>query len=834
MTWRVGLPTLGAKETDVRELETLWLQSVSMQAKRTAAEPNGPLGDFFVIHLREVAKKMSGGAEIWRNRLRRFADDTTNWRQNLRSSDVWRSSSTGVLRAITTLRIWEMTASAEGKESLNGRWVRSYLLEFQAIEKGGKAAAKYYIRAANLADIENSNSFDQTQTSAVRLRRRRLVLLANAKRISTFMEMRRRPQDWDALASSFGEAAELSERAQKILWADWDRGPDLHRMWESLMRLRAHQASGSVTEARCELTSALQRARNLTNPIAQGGRWRSVKEIAAERHLIDCIEELNKRESADPILVEEHLKRWCQNTKGIEPPPSPRRMRLMELRRDAAAAANAIRGGQSINLNVSAMRRIASEDRYVALGFASVLEKCGRATPGSSIAVTNILTELSSNIRQIDGDTRPLPPAEVSSQLSPSWLVYHGDDPAVGAYASLLRYVRVIAEYLWCVYRDRAAELHVDVPELDPREFRGLDLSEAFVVIDGLRKAFQWEPDKYSTRALDQLSVMLGTHASRIKIPPQDDADGTAIVDLLNAIVDTTLSDLFPLVVQGTEVAPVDFPADIPALRLDRPSSPTMVRGVRYAPPSWPNFALKPSYRRKDDLTQVLQLRFRKPIHLYSAFTWPTPSLVRVLVEGPSDVAALEAFLDHTYPYWGGLNIRIVDSEGDNLPGRLVNVELKRHKDDPERAAALVIIADADKIQAKGLWQDVWRQPYAFAISPDLEGLDWSTLAEALAVSFEVQIDVPDLWEINKDFLEAQEKKTPGRHRTFVAQLEHDLALGKGALKNKTFGYELGNRLAHYENPTLAEICRCIVELADGWDPVRQPGIGGSSGPSIR
>ena len=805
-------------DENVRELEAVWQDAAKGRDKSAKDEPNGPRGTFFAAHLDEVLRRASEGSEIWHVRMQSFVDDTKGWRHRLRGGDIWRSNSTVLLRSITALRIWDNISSPAERESLEGLWARTYLLEFSAATEGGREAAKLCMKAAELADVNPLPPEHSDPYMALSLRRRRLTLLATAKRLSTFMDLRRRPQNWEALAEAFGEAADLSEEAQRLVPIAKDKGADLHRMWESLMRLRANQERGNVAEARIELSSALTGAKKIENPLTIGGRWRSIKEIAAERHLIDCIEELNKGDSADPAMVQEHLKRWCVNTDRADPPPSPRRSRLMKLRWEAAVAANRVRTGHDITLATSAMRRIANEDRYLEANFANVLAACARARPQASSAAVNILAALADNIRQIDGDALPLPPHRVTAQMSPSWLRSAGDEPEATAYIALLRYLRVIVEYLWCVYRDRARELNIEIPRADPRSFRDLTIDEAAQALAALRKALAWRQLNLSTRALDQVCGLLESHplvsGHKLVNRPPDINTG----DLLDAVVNSTLTDLFPLVVRATGDPPQSFPTDIPVLRLDRREELSTVYNVKDPPPSWPCFGLKPLYKRRDALTQTLRLRHQKPLHLYSTFTWPTPSLVRVLVEGESDAAAFTAYMDHMVPYWRGLPIRIADCGGDSLPGRLLNIEMKRPADDPERACSLVIMADADKKPGTGSWQDVWRQPHAFAVEPDLERLDWSALAEALVVAHGAQLDIPDLREIESRFIHNKENKVPYRAKTFVAQLERELDL-RDEIKNREFGAELGKRLALYENPLLAKICRCVVELSEGWKP---------------
>ena len=802
----------------MRELEAIWEDAAKSREKSAKDEPNGPRGTFFAAHLDEVLRRASKGSEIWYVRMQSFADDTKGWRQRLRAGDIWRSNSTALLRAIAALRIWDKLSSPAERESLEGLWARTYLLDFYAAAKGGREAARLCMKAAELANVDPLPPEHPEFYTALSLRRRRLILLATAKRLTTFMDLRRRPQNWEALADAFGEAAGLSEEAQRLVSIARDKGADLHRMWESLMRLRANQERGNVAEARIELSSALTRAKEIENPLANGGRWRSIKEIAAERHLIDCIEELNKGDSADPVMVQEHLKRWCMNTEGADPPPSPRRSRLMKLRLEAAVAANRVRSGQDITLATTAMRRITNEDQYLEANFAAVLDACARARPQTPVAAVNILAALANNIRQIDGDALPLPPHRVTAQMSPSWLRSAGDEPEATAYVALLRYLRVTVEYLWCVYQDRAGELNIEIPQADPRSFRDLTIDEAAQALAALRKALAWRQLNRSTRALDQVCGLLDSHPLGSGHELAKRSPDVNIGDLLDAVVNGTLTDLFPLVVRATGDRPQSFPADIPVLRLDRREEPSTVYNVENPPPSWPCFGLKPLYKRRDALMQTLPLRHQKPLHLYSTFTWPTPSLVRVLVEGESDTAAFAAYMDHMVPYWRGLPIRIADCGGDGLPGRLLKVELKRPTDDPERACSLVIVADADKKPGTGGWQDVWRQPHAFAVEPDLERLDWSALAEALVVAHGAQLDNADLLEIESRFIHNKENKVPGRPRTFVAQLERELGL-RDEIKNHKFGAELGKRLARYENPMLAKICRCVVELSEGWRP---------------
>jgi len=808
------LPPLPRAPLTLNELETQWTVAVAADGI-TSREPHGPRGAFLSEHLDEVLHELSRGAAVWRVRLKRFVADTAQWRSDLRAVDVTQQNSVRLRQVIAALRCWQRLATPAERESEEGRWNRSYLEMCHASNKDagqGASRIRQLRQAASIVDPDRPPAVPATGPHYLAMKRRSLTLSANAKRIESFLLMRRRPQQWDEIAAGFAEAAALNEEANRCFLVSNDRGVAINRLWETLAAMRAAEARMDLEAARASLAQAKVHATELEEPFRYGGRWSSVTEVAAERHIIDCLEELAKGASASPDLVVEHLKRWQMNAgKGV-PPPRTTRTLVMRARHLTAEIARSVSRGEPIAVELAALRRMINADPYVKVGFEGIVAALRVAERTGSSAYPAVVAELRTHLLSVDGDTRSLPPAASTDLLTPPW-ARAADDSDTEAAAALVRYLRVIAEYLWCVYRDSAIELSIDIPALDPRWFQAMPPGQAGAVIDGLRQALNWDDSRYPAQALYRLGP-LASEASRLLT----EGKLIGLPDLLSATFDATLVDLCPLVVEGIGEPLADFPADIPVVRRIGRNGTEMVTGAAAAPPSWPCFALKPRYKQRDLLTQVISQRHVKPIHLYSAESWPRPSRVRVLVEGASDVTALWTYLDARMPWWKGYDVRIEYGDGDSLPARFRH-ERKRLQQDRDRADAIVVVADADK---RGLssWDEIWKHPHTFVLDPDLELHHVPAFVEMLMILFDQEMDAVDLYALHDRY--RREKAEKLTRNNFADWLTDELVIG-GSIKDESTGAVLGQRLAHYGSPVLDRIAERIDLLANGFAPGPHP-----------
>jgi hypothetical protein len=207
-----------------------------------------------------------------------------------------------------------------------------------------------------------------------------------------------------------------------------------------------------------------------------------------------------------------------------------------------------------------------------------------------------------------------------------------------------------------------------------------------------------------------------------------------------------------------------------------------------------------------------VSLKGVKPIHLYSAVTWPTPQEVTVLMEGMTDVAALSSFMSSLAPWWRGLRIRLVDCGGDELPRRYRDA----NRADPT-TERIVVVCDGDKRGDKA-WADVFRHEHLFVIEPDLEMLNLTALASAIMSVYGIVVDEVDLNELWRRFDNDRKSVLPGRSRTFAQQIERDLRVS--GLKRIQFADVLGERLAQYRDPTLTHITQMVTAYCEGWSSV--------------
>jgi len=262
------LPRLVPAKRHLVALEAQWATIAKDYRANSSSEPFGPRGHFFGERLDDVIRELGSGALIWHRRLQTFVDDTAAWRQRMRSDDVWDADETELRCVVGALRAWQYLSPPSAIARAEGRWHMSYLFEAHAglTEWGsGRQKIDLYHQAASAADPSRDPPLDPSLHSTIHLRRRHLTLLATAKRMETFLAMRRRPQQWLDLAEAFAEAAEYSQQADAVVHVPSDRGVDLHRMWEALMRLRracraTGIASGRVQPSNC--ATFLKRERN--------------------------------------------------------------------------------------------------------------------------------------------------------------------------------------------------------------------------------------------------------------------------------------------------------------------------------------------------------------------------------------------------------------------------------------------------------------------------------------------------------------------------------------------------------------------------------------------
>jgi hypothetical protein len=811
------LPQLPRPVPTPADLEQRWLLCTAA-TDPTCSEPYGPLGEFFSAYLDEILDELDKGAAVWRVRLQQFVAETEEWRGRLRSAAMKKQDNARLRRTVTALRIWQRLASPTDLDSIEGRWNLSNLESCRAHQQdSGRGANRVRLlrKAADAVDPDRPPAIPATSDLHAAMKRHKLMLESNAFRIESFIKMRRRPQPWDLIAAGFGKAAELSEQAQAIVHVPQERSVSLNRLWESLTLIRAAQNRLDTGAAREQLKKAKGFAADIDDPFRHGGRWSSWAELAAERHVIDCLDELDKEGNADPDLVVEYLQRWLMNTKKGKPPPPANRTTIMNLRHDAAEMARMVYNREDITIRLATFRRTVAVDPYIRLTFDGVTTALQSAARNMNSAYPKVVCALRANLTNVDGDQHSLPPEESTARLTPKWAAGATEETDAVASASLLRYLRVLAEYLWCVYRDTAEELNLSVPQVSGRQFRAMSPTEVGPVISGLKRALAWKDGRYPTIALAKLETLTATIS-------RSTAGGSIIGarDVLSVVLDATLVDLFPLVVRSNEKPPTDFPADIAVVRQVKEGGTELVAGVSAPPPSWPYFALKPRYKQRDRLSQLISQRYTRPIHLYSADSWPTPQSVRVLVEGPSDVAALSAYLDARMPWWRGYDIRFNDCGGDKLPARL-EVEQRRLPGDLDRTDHFVIVADADK-RTNGTWDraGIWRHKHSFDIAPDLEMHNLTAFSEALNLAFNKHLTRRDIAKIHLNYSAAKKARVT-KAKNFANYLEQELQITEGAIKREECGALVGQRLAHYGSPTLDHVARRIDLLANGfaYDP---------------
>lgn len=278
------------------------------------------------------------------------------------------------------------------------------------------------------------------------------------------------------------------------------------------------------------------------------------------------------------------------------------------------------------------------------------------------------------------------------------------------------QYVANIAEYLCGLYRVKRARGEIPSAALNiPSDFRLLGFKELKDLLDSLRAAIDWT-GKDLAELIAWIDRPDGPNLPRKKADPQIQSFAKNFRECVAA----SSKALFPQVVRVlSQERLADGKISVKLERLWRlpPRHLELVcfgaKGLR----DGEYYFLKAPFKRKLGVRYDEELQEIFNFHQASTLALP-PSSGRfcLLVEGRHDEYVFRSVLDAFLPYWEAqIHLRV--GGGDSLPDEWQKLKGEGY--------AVVVIADADK---KGRWD--WLSP--FWLTPDFEGVDVQTLAEAV------------------------------------------------------------------------------------------------------
>lgn len=715
-------------------IEEAW-QSAKIEDE---ADPRA-LDQFYAVWLDHIrVRRLHDSPEQWHERLTEYSAargaerDSFRWRQFSgcpeRRREYW-----------AIFKAWEMTAAPGELSSVTGRWWRSYLYQIESNFSTTQQRLDYLEQAATVC----LNHKQCAPTASLERRYHQIRALQRRAKAFALLNSGARLQD---VESTFEEAARSWMRA-----ADRSRGPAkesalrqvaMANWWHLSFRMLRCEQEGNTKgalEAYSQAVEEMKKAEQILGIIGYGEWLGGSADFERETELIASIQELGR----GPDGLSEaclHLDCWiAQSSTSLS---GTSRLKRATIRQKALhALAKKARGLNTIR------------DRYDIERLQGSREGLDRQTRALISLTLLALLNAAPLERTIERITRLFPivsrmsvPGEWLTEASPSnrdpwkWLppwyekvlnsARAEGDPS-GSRLILEHYLRTVCDYVWHDYLDALRERRYEpLPEI-PSDLSIATLPDLYEAVSGLDRARGWK--KVRGRALHRLKDL----AFQARHAPDEEIDSS----LLDDVVAETSRHLYPLPVQFRSVCD---DGRLELAREDAGLEPLYATAGSYSPEPDEYFFLPPEYRFQSGSIKQNSFAGRqgKPLHFHKSSTFGRPRDVYILLEGPSDVACIEAILDHRIPGWRCLGTIHLVGDSDVLGV---------HRVMRAKGTLCVVLMDDDRSpehavdkRDRRLWPDVI---WGTTIAPDLEQHNIEAYTRAISEVWDLPRSDDDLRE---------------------------------------------------------------------------------------